>query len=182
MNRKLENFMGILIGILTLGYYHRNEVRRHQYTVRSHFVEPVKITYKQFKKQAISKDWTYIPQLPGGLFTEMKGAKNDMFYDGILHFKGVGCLLTSYGLLRANRWRRKKYRALWLESKQKANPKKKKPIPTVPLIDRLGITAFGAIICLAIMEMVFWGEYERAIYLVISIPMLAIHSIRVGSM
>lgn len=110
MNRKLENVIGFFINIPLLGYYRYNKVGVHHLMCTEFNDKCKESSFAEFEKEFNSIDDFY-------LFTTEKtyliGDHWETRLDNdIMRLNGVGHLLTSYGLYRANKLIAKKIKEL----------------------------------------------------------------------
>lgn len=112
MNRKLENVIGFFMNIPLLGYYRWNEVGVH-YHMCTEFNDKCKeSSFAEFEKEFNSIDDFRLFTNEKEIFLIGSHLENTRLDNDIMRLNGVGHILTSYGLYRANKLIAKKIKEL----------------------------------------------------------------------
>lgn len=111
MNRKLENVIGFFMNLPIARRYYGVDVKTHHYRCKLWNNKYKKSTFDEFKKEFNStKDLYFHKEAEYSLFSSDFDTNR---LDGdIMRLNGVGHMLTSYGLYRANRLIAKKIKEL----------------------------------------------------------------------
>jgi len=109
--RLLENAIGWIIGIFTLGSIRCFETQiNHEVVDESDCDRVIKTDYRTFKKAFEGVEWEIGEHWRKSLFgTDYPNSK---FHENYIKIKGVGYKLTTYGLLRARALKNRKIKQL----------------------------------------------------------------------
>jgi len=92
-----DRLMSFLIGICTFGFYNSIYRSTHVGMTMSNCEQCREMSYKEFKKLFNSVEWTKIEDYDS---LECKYPHNQ-YHASIICINGIGCILSSYGFIRA---------------------------------------------------------------------------------
>lgn len=112
MNRKIENVIGFFMNIPLFGYCRYNKVGVHHYMCMDFNDKCKKSSFAEFEKEFNSIDDFRLLTNEKESFLIGSNWKDTRLDNDIMRLNGVGHILTSYGLYRANKLISKKIKEL----------------------------------------------------------------------
>lgn len=109
-----ERIASFIIGLVTLGFYNGVERLTHVQMVKGECKRWRKINYNDFEKLFNNVNWD-VPdnRWRKSLFTkDFMRPRGSQFHASIIEIDGIGYILSSYGLIRANILKSKKIEQL----------------------------------------------------------------------